>query len=151
MLIEGYLILLLFVYQLTLYWDDLAKMNKTSIFKDFKSLILGSNAKLAQSGRHQSRTQEVPGSILSRGLFLLKYFCYLSSNHFLPTYGKIRLPTSCNSEIIGLSQKIFWFCKKIFISHIHKGLITNRYEKCTVVLPFLRILLFYLSCNDVLS
>ena len=65
MLIEGYLTSLLFVYQLTVA----PKMNRALVSKDLKSLE--SDAKLAQSGRHQSRIQEFPGSILSRGLFLL--------------------------------------------------------------------------------
>ena len=37
--------------------------------KNTESLSLRNSAKLTQLGRHQSRIQEVPGSILSGGIF----------------------------------------------------------------------------------
>ena len=56
-----------------------ASVGKSKIKHDYIrifSLTLTSNAKLAQSGRYQSKTQEVRCSILSVSNFLLKYFCY---------------------------------------------------------------------------
>ena len=42
------------------------------LYKELKILSLTSNVKLAQTGRHETVTEEVPGSFPTRGTFLLK-------------------------------------------------------------------------------
>ena len=42
--------------------DDLAKINRAWQYKDLKMINLTSNAKLAQSERHKSVTQEAPAA-----------------------------------------------------------------------------------------
>ena len=60
---EGYLTLLLLVYQLTfkLWWFNWNQQSMT--LNDLKSLSFTSNIKLAQLSRHESISPRVPGSI----------------------------------------------------------------------------------------
>ena len=51
-------------------------------YKEPKSVSLTNNIKLAQSGRHQSGSQEVPGSIPTGESFLLNSFCSSLQNPF---------------------------------------------------------------------
>ena len=60
--------------------NDLPLINRAWLFKDLDSLNLAINAKLAQSGSHQSRTQEIPGLIFSGGI------CLFCSNIFAIPY-----------------------------------------------------------------
>ena len=77
-------------------WDYLAKINRAWLYKDLKSLHLTSNAKLAQSGRHQGKLQEVTSSISTGCNFLLDLFSslhkpLLTTPPTLYNYGKTRL------------------------------------------------------------
>ena len=42
------------------FWDDLAESNRTWLYTGLKSLSLTNNAKIAQSERHETVTQEMP-------------------------------------------------------------------------------------------
>ena len=86
-----------------LNFDNLAKISKAWLYKDLKSLT--TSAKLAQLWRHQSRPQEVSGSILSGGnIFLLRYYCHHLCKSFLPT-----LPTIYDYEKTRMSYTIAYF------------------------------------------
>ena len=62
------------------------------LYKELKILSLTSNVKLAQTGRHETVTEEVPGSFPTRGTFLLKeFFSSLPSNTKITTS-----PTLCS-------------------------------------------------------
>ena len=39
---------------------------------------------LAQLGRHQNKTQEVPGPILTGGEILAEYFCFYTVKSLMP-------------------------------------------------------------------
>ena len=56
------------------------------MMKNLKSLNLTSNAKLPQSGRQQSVSQEIPGSIPTSGTFF-------NGNYFVVPLFKPLLPT----------------------------------------------------------
>ena len=50
-------------------------LNRALLGKDLKSISLPSNAKLTQTGEHQTRKQKAPSSILPRSkFFLLDFF-----------------------------------------------------------------------------
>ena len=70
---------------------------------------LRSNVKLAQSGRYQSESQDIPGSIPTGGTFILKFFCsslckqYKNANvaNFL-YYGKTQLISENRSIVVSV-------------------------------------------------
>ena len=56
-----------------MYLDGLAEINGAWLHRDPKSLSLTNNAKLDRSGRHQSRSKEVSGSIPTEGKFFAEF------------------------------------------------------------------------------
>ena len=87
-------------------------------------------AKLAQSDRHQIRSQEVPGSTFTAGNFLLKLFCSFFLNfgghksflwgHWCPCYGPLVVTSPMSFKArVGSLIGAWWRCTCYMFPEIH--------------------------------
>ena len=93
--------------------DFIAKINRSCLYKDLKSLSLTSNVKLARSGRHESKHTRVPCPILTGSTFLPKSFfsslrkqCKSNNIVNLVYYSKTRLEKLHVAEILGIRRDL---------------------------------------------